>query len=408
MNSNKRSIWQSPWGYREGFLIAFALIFIGFALTYISNGPVATVKWPMNLYMGIFMLASMFVFYFVFRKRAVFKWLTNSKVAISVIAAYTFLVLFMGFIPQNMPEASGFIKKIGLANIVSSHAFFLIQIYFLFILGLITIKKIFQWKRSQIPFIINHLGLWIALFAATLGAGDLQRIKVTINENVPVFSGTNQSGKVISDLGVAIQLKKFDIEEFSPKAYIIDGKSGKTLSDKLFYCEKDAKDIILDWEIEVSKVYKYAVVAGETFHPVHDIGTAPASYMVCRNVKTNATIEGWISCGSFRYPGDYLTLPDSTLLVMADPEPKRYSSLVKIFTPEGKAVEGTVEVNKPLKANGWNIYQLSYDEKKGRWSEISVLELVRDPWHYAVYVGFYMMIFGALFMFWIGNKKKIY
>jgi hypothetical protein len=56
-------------------------------------------------------------------------------------------------------------------------------------------------------------------------------------------------------------------------------------------------------------------------------------------------------------------------------------------------------VNKPLNVMGWKIYQLDYDKEKGRWSELSVFQLVRDPWLPAVYVGLFMMSAGAVFMF---------
>jgi len=62
-------------------------------------------------------------------------------------------------------------------------------------------------------------------------------------------------------------------------------------------------------------------------------------------------------------------------------------------------VEDTIEVNRPLKISGWNIYQLSYDETKGRWSDVSVFELVRDPWLPAVYAGIIMMVLGAVYLF---------
>jgi cytochrome c biogenesis protein ResB len=63
-------------------------------------------------------------------------------------------------------------------------------------------------------------------------------------------------------------------------------------------------------------------------------------------------------------------------------------------------------VNKPFSIDGWKIYQLNYDTTMGRWSEISVLELVRDPWLPVVYTGIAMMLLGALCMFFMVNTKK--
>jgi hypothetical protein len=99
-----------------------------------------------------------------------------------------------------------------------------------------------------------------------------------------------------------------------------------------------------------------------------------------------------------------LLLDDKHLLIMLPPEPKRFSSEVQIYTKSGLSKRAVIEVNKPYKIMGWNLYQLGYDEQMGRWSEISIIELVRDPWLPVVYTGVFMLIAGAAFMFWQGKR----
>jgi len=89
---------------------------------------------------------------------------------------------------------------------------------------------------------------------------------------------------------------------------------------------------------------------------------------------------------------------------MTIPEVKKFSSDIDILTKEGERISATLEVNKPFKYKGWEIYQLSYDDKMGKWSNLSVLELVKDPWLPLIYIGIFMMISGAFYMFWMGNK----
>ena len=84
---------------------------------------------------------------------------------------------------------------------------------------------------------------------------------------------------------------------------------------------------------------------------------------------------------------------------MPEREPQRFVSAVTVYTQSGEVVEDTIEVIRTLKIFGWNIYQLSYDETKGRWSDVSVFELVRDPWLPAVYAGIIMMVLGAVCLF---------
>lgn len=49
---------------------------------------------------------------------------------------------------------------------------------------------------------------------------------------------------------------------------------------------------------------------------------------------------------------------------------------------------------------------MSYDETKGKWSRMSVFELVRDPWLPIVYTGILMMIAGAIGLFLSAPVKK--
>ena len=53
------------------------------------------------------------------------------------------------------------------------------------------------------------------------------------------------------------------------------------------------------------------------------------------------------------------------------------------------------------------MYQLSYDEKFGKWSKLSVIELVRDPWLPVVYTGIFMMIIGAVYLIFKGRGAAI-
>lgn len=93
-------------------------------------------------------------------------------------------------------------------------------------------------------------------------------------------------------------------------------------------------------------------------------------------------------------------------MVMTVPEPKEFSSEITILEKSGKEIQATLEVNKAFNYQGWNIYQTSYDEKMGKWSDLSVVELVKDPWLPFVYFGIFMMLIGALHMFWMGNNIK--
>ena len=91
---------------------------------------------------------------------------------------------------------------------------------------------------------------------------------------------------------------------------------------------------------------------------------------------------------------------------MAPPEAKRFQSEVLIYEQSKEDIirQEKIEVNHPIEVGGWRIYQVSYDEPMGRWSERSVVELISDPWLPVVYTGIFMLIIGGI-AFLLTNRK---
>ena len=88
-----------------------------------------------------------------------------------------------------------------------------------------------------------------------------------------------------------------------------------------------------------------------------------------------------------------------------DGSPRRFASDISIQTKSGKRMEAVIDVNKPVEVDGWKIYQYGYDTQAGANSEISILELVSDPWLPYVYAGIYMMLAGAFLMLFRSDRR---
>jgi cytochrome c biogenesis protein ResB len=162
--------------------------------------------------------------------------------------------------------------------------------------------------------------------------------------------------------------------------------------------------------LEIVKYYPSAaaMITSDTviFAEFQMEGAASAVYVKARSAGSDAVKEGWISCGSFMFPPVPLRLDEKTSLIMPDREPRRFASEVTVYTESGETRKALIEVNKPMSIGGWKIYQLSYDQKLGKWSRYSVFELVSDPWLPLVYTGIGMMLAGALFLFLSKPLKK--
>jgi len=402
----QRNLWENPWGYVESFLIGFGLIVTGFFLeVFVTSDNAFTLTYPYNVFFLIGYVSLLFVFFKWFSTSQLVRWLTKVPASISSIVLVTLLVMIMGIIPQVSSE-NNIINNLGLNHITSNWAFLLILFQFLTCLGLISIKRILQFKWSNFGFILNHVGLFLALIAGILGTGDLQRLSINVYEGQPSWIATDAQKNDV-ELPFAFYLNDFLIDEYNPKLALVDNKTGSIVHNdgkNLYLVEKGETYYFNNFEVKINEFLATSGRIGNRYEPVNEIGSPPSAFISVKNTETDSIQSGWISSGSFRYPYESFKMSDDYSMVMTIPEVEKFSSDIDILTKDGERISTILEVNKPFSFNGWEIYQLSYDDKKGKWSDLSVLELVKDPWLPLIYIGIFMMIAGAFYMFWMGNK----
>jgi len=270
-------MWTKPWTLQEGFLIGGGLLVAGLALE-TSVGPVVWegFRWPVNGIVLSFFLTMLSYMGLLYHKVYAFRFLTTYTAAIPALIIAVVLTLIMGLTRQTVDGT-------GLSNMLSFWPFVLSS------------------RSRDIPFLLNHLGLFLALVCATLGNADMQRLKMITIEGEPEWRAMDQHHQIV-ELPIAIELKQFVME-------------------------------------------------------VYDDGS-----------------------------------------------PKRFASVIQILTQSGKNITTTVDVNKPVEVDGWKIYQYGYDTERGMMSQTSILELVSDPWLPLVYTGIFMMLLGALCLFFTARK----
>ncbi|GAB7088336.1 cytochrome c biogenesis protein ResB [Marinifilum fragile] len=362
----------------------------------------------MNLILGAVFLTFLLVFYRLIRKSNLYYFLSGVPASVGAIAVLTLLVIIMGITPQVSMQEENLITKLSLNQLTTSWPFLFINLYLLVVLALVIVRKSFPFRLKNWGFVCSHLGLWITIFAAGLGSGDLMRLKMDLYTNKTEWKAYDNNGNYY-ELPLAIKLNDFLIEEFNPKLAVVENESGKlyeATKPSMIMIEDELECALHDWNIKIDDFLASSGRVGEKYHQMYDFGAAPAA-KVSVAVNSSDTLSGWISCGSFNRPHESLKLDDKYSLLMTVPEPKKFSSKVTIFTPDGQKEEQFLEVNKPQSVNGWKIYQLSYDEKMGKYSNLSVVEVVKDPWQVYVYIGIFMMMIGSIYMFWRGNKVTI-
>ena len=409
-------MWSKPWSYKEGLAIGAGLLIIGILL----QMTVGAINWdlfacPVNVIVLLVYIVALIAMHLLRKRVYLFSWLSHYSAAVSALLWVVGMTVVMGLIRQapsgHAPNAST--DLLGFSQMIASWPFVLLYFWMVTALGLTILRASFPFKWRRLSFLLNHIGLFVALIAATLGNADMQRLKMTTRMGNAEWRATDDKGQLI-ELPLAIELKDFTIDEYPPKLMLIDNETGRTLPEKssehVLLEEGVTKGTLQDWQLTIEQSIPMAAsVATEDtvkFTEFHSMGATYAVYLKAVNQKNQTTKEGWVSCGSFLFPYKAIRLDSLTSLVMPEREPQRFASEVKIYTQEGTITEGTIEVNRPMEIEGWKIYQLSYDETKGRWSDVSVFELVRDPWLPVVYAGIIMMMAGAVCLFVSAQKRK--
>lgn len=421
MKSTSRKIWEHPWGYAEGLIVAAGVLLSGILLQ-LSSGNIETAlfAFPVNTIIGALFVTGLLAVYFISGKGRVTRWLSSIYATIPALSLLLLLTIILGLIPQF---ASGTAREqlphhpftsLGWNRMTISWPFVLLCFYNLTILGLTTLRRITRkqcWRN--IGFYLNHLGLFIALLGGILGSADMERFTINVQEGQVEWRGAGKTGE-IKELPVAIQLDSFMIEEYEPKLAIIENKTGKMLPvsrPETYMFEGVGKTTQLAGiTLEITDWLPHAAIFRDsTFMnvvPMMMEGATTAIKVKAHKPGLDQPVEGWISNGSYLFPHIFLEIDEEISIAMPMQEVKKYSSHVTVFTKAGMTKEAVIEVNKPLQVEDWMIYQYSYDDTKGKYSDTSVFELVRDPWLNVVYTGIFMLLAGALFLFIAGPKRK--
>ena len=238
-------MWKQPWGYAEGWAICAGLLITGFGLQLIT-GPVQAglFQYPVNVAGGLIFLLVLCIGFVVGRKITVVQWFSGLTASITSLSALLSVVLVMGFVGP------------GIERITMSWPFVLLFLYFLFVLGFVTLKRIVSFRWRDVPFMLNHVGLFITLLAAILGNGDLRRLRMTVPLENPEWRASDEKNEMI-ELPLAIELRSFTIDEYPPKLMLIDNTTGKALPEKqpenILVEEIPLAGNLQGWKVEVTR-----------------------------------------------------------------------------------------------------------------------------------------------------------
>ena len=400
----------APAGFREAALFTLVTILFGFGIEILtSGGGIDVPGWPFNLIFLLLFGGSIVAVALLFRERPMVSWLGGIPLGLSLIIGIALLSLVGGVLPQEEYPAGSIMTVLRLNGMFSSWPFALVTLIFLINLGLSLVWKTIPFRAANLQFMLFHGGFWLALSCGLLGNSQLERLVVPIYEGkASNVAYDNKTEKVIH-LPFAIFLKDFQIDEYVAQFALYDPQHDVVIEPKSKLMPELHKGVKAEWEgigsVTVLDYLPDALPDAKGMPvPVGDKkGVRFAKVRIDENGKISET---WISSGSEALQIKPLFVPmGGYYIVMADGPPKAFRSNVMLIGDGGERKVATLEVNKPVDMQGWMLYQMGYDEKAGRYSTMSLVEAVRDPWLPAVYLGFFMIMAGNVLYFWKGVKK---
>ncbi len=408
-NKPSRRAWQTPWGYTESAAIVAGVTIIGGALQLtIGSFNFFVLANPVNIFTGLTLSALSLFLGLRAPKSSFARWISGTKLSVSLIIAILALTIIMGLTPQ-IAEGAESRMIFGFDSMTSNWSFVLLYGLTLVSLGTLITRRALRFTLRDTPFMLNHLGIWLLLISSGLGYSDMERYIMYVSEGETQWR-VYDDNKEVKELPIAIKLNDFDMDVYPPKLTIIDRETGEAQPlDKPQYMQidNDTKSQKLGkWHIEVIEYIHNAIRSGDSsYREVPMPGATPAIHI---KVTDGAeTLEGWVCGGNQSQSYMTLALNEKYCVVMTTAEPRFFTSNVEVYTEAGDAVETTIEVNKPLRIGSWTIYQYGYDNDAGRLSSYSSFELVYDPWIVPVYIGIILMMLGALTLVWRGRKREI-
>jgi hypothetical protein len=406
---NRKKIFAHPWGYAESFVMIIVLILIAFVIEFYTNfGLFRLPVWPYNFLTGMFYIALLILVHIFYSYTPLVNWLSGIPACISSIVFFAIVSLTIALVPKTENHNQPMLIQT-LFNLQRSWFFIVSVIYLLTCLGLVILRRFFPVTKNNLGFLANHLGLWIIIFAGSTGSGDQKVYQVNLELGKKNQIGCNLDEECI-EFPFSLKLTDFTIDYFPAKVALVEYGTDKIdtkIKNNLFMLETGIDRKIKNFKIKVEQYLPAAIYDSlKGFVASNDTGTAPAALLLVTNFSDESTINGWISRGSNQVPTAVMGLNKKYFLMMTSPDPKLYRSTVEVTDKKGSVKTAQIEVNKSYSIHGWKLYQTSYDINMGKYSRISILDAVKDPWLPFVYLGIFLLMAGSIYLFWIGKNIR--
>ena len=151
---------------RDGFLLGAGLLALGAVLQLVVGPPQwHLLAWPVNITVLAALMAAVGVMYALRRRVPFFEWMMHYGAAVPALVYALGLTLVMGLITQTPMGGVPFLSRM-----TRMWPFALAWGWVLVVSSMATLNHLLRFKLKEIPFVLNHLGVVVAVAAATFGS----------------------------------------------------------------------------------------------------------------------------------------------------------------------------------------------------------------------------------------------
>jgi len=403
---NAVPFWQRPFGYAHALVIIASLTVVGFLLELVttllpwrsSGQGVRVPPFPYNLIFLLGFVAGVISLRLMPGPRRISDGLVRIPFAVVASIALALLVVIPGVFPGELVRATVF-GRFGLGHVTQSWPYALLVLVICASLLSVAVKKVRMRSWQQWPSMLNHGGLFIILAAGSMSAGDYRSLRLAAYLDRPVTTAYREADRRVVASPLQFRLDRFVLEYYPPKLVFFD-EHGRIVNRKRSRGRWDVAPgehySFRQYRVSVRHYLPHAVMDKTRGRPVARQGGQPyAKLAVSGGEEGEAPLQGWVTLAHAADRRSFLAL-NGVRVALQRGGHKRYAS--HITMADGR--KRIVEVNRPLRVDGWTLYQYGYDTKAGVRSRYSVIQAVHDPWLPVVYSGFVCLIAGVCGMVW--------
>lgn len=173
---------------------------------------------PLNVLFALVWLFSLWKLYKEGSTLIITRFLVSSQTSIRSILLLIAGSLVIGLFPQlsgrEAEAREGILAALGCYNFMTSWIFIAILFLLLSNLGMVTLHAFYHRTKARKRFLLNHAGLWLALFAGFFGSSDVKTLRIPLYVNEPTREAYDMDGKTYY-LDYELELHHFDIKYYA-------------------------------------------------------------------------------------------------------------------------------------------------------------------------------------------------